>query len=88
MPPHPIISLITTVVPLATTITGAAVGATVAEWLLAAVAPIGGAVLAPASGAWVWSAYLTTEAASGAMIGAALGYIGGQILAAQMDPSR
>jgi hypothetical protein len=93
-PPYPITSLLFTVVPLATTITGAAAGATVGEWLLAMIAPASEAAVAPAASVWVWSAYLTAQAATGVMIGAAmgygaaLGYIGGRMIAAQTDASR
>jgi hypothetical protein len=70
---------------LAVALVGAAVGATLAVLLwppavsaaAAAVVPAvpaGAATVAPAAASWSWSAYLSTEAAFGALIGGAVGY--------------
>jgi hypothetical protein len=68
---------------LAATLVGAAVGATVAVLLwppavsaaAAAVVPAGAATVAPTAASWSWSAYLSTEATFGALIGGALAYV-------------
>jgi hypothetical protein len=68
---------------LAVALVGAAVGATLAVLLwppavsaaAAAVVPAGAATVAPAAASWSWSAYLSTEAAFGALIGGAAGYV-------------
>jgi hypothetical protein len=85
MPPGSIASRASALLPTGAAIIGAAAGATIAAWLWPAAVPAGGAVLAPAAGAWAWNAYLSTEAAAGAVIGAVLGYFGGRGLPAKNE---
>ncbi len=60
-------------------VVGAAAGATVGALLWPAMMPAGAAMAAPAAAAemsgWGWSAFLTTRAAIGAVIGGGLGYV-------------
>jgi hypothetical protein len=72
-----------TKVHLAAALVGAAAGATLAVLLwppavsaaAAAVVPAGAATVAPTAASWSWSAYLSTEATFGALIGGALAYV-------------